>query len=43
MLKLMTKIHESCRVSEKISKGRRKESNEKLIILNNLENKLVKF
>lgn len=39
----MTKIHESCRVSEKMSKGRRKESNEKLLILNNLEAKLVKF
>lgn len=39
----MTKIHGSCRVGEKISKGRRKESNEKIIILNNLEDKLVKF
>lgn len=39
----MTKIRESCIDSEKISKGKRKESNEKIIILNNLEDKLVKL
>lgn len=39
----MTKIHESCRVSDKRSEGRRKESNEKIIILNNLKEKLVNF